>query len=99
MRVRWLTLEPERGRQDEPVCLDELGGMAAEEFHAVAELEKGDPLERQSFELDRAGDRSGRRLFHDVRMTPAPFARRLAAKAAKTISLCRSLAIGDARGA
>ena len=41
VRVRWLTIEPERGRQAEPVVAFELlGGVVAEELEGVAALDE-----------------------------------------------------------
>jgi len=35
--VRWLTIDPARGRQDEPVvALVEIGGVVAEDLHGIA---------------------------------------------------------------
>ena len=55
VRVRWLTIEPVRGRQGEPVWRFEvLGGLVAEEFHAVAALDQRHALGREALQFDRA---------------------------------------------
>ena len=53
--VRWLTFDPERGRQAEcGVALELVGGLVAEELHAVAALDQRLPLGGEAFQFDRA---------------------------------------------
>ena len=53
--VRWLSIEPARGRQAEPVAASkQLGGMVAAELEGVAALDQADALGGQAFELDGA---------------------------------------------
>ena len=53
--VRWLTIDPERGRQAEPVwTLEVLGGLVAKELHAVAALDQRHALGGEALQFDRA---------------------------------------------
>ena len=53
--VRWLTSDPDRGRQDEPVwSFKALDGLVAEKFQAVAALDQRDAFGRQALEFDRS---------------------------------------------
>ena len=55
VRARWLTIDPLRGCQGDPVWRCEVfGGLVAEEFHAVATLDQCQALGREALQFDRA---------------------------------------------